>query len=146
MKNINKVGILFLCLSIAFLAWSCEEADDEFVHTKNVIKNISCKAIQGGSEFVGEIHEYDKDGNLMEGPFTQEDVEGGYGLVLFPVSQSLSDEVDLTSVYLTAGLEYDQIVTPSLSGKHDISGEGMVIGVKSGVGTVRYYRLRGYYE
>lgn len=146
MKTINKIGTLLLCLSIAFLAWSCAEAEEEFVHSSNVIKNISCQATQGGSQFVGVIHEYDKDGNLVEAPFTQEDVEGGYGLVLFAVSKSLSDEVDLTNVYLTAGLEYDQMITPSLSGKHDISGEGMTIEVKSGVGTVRYYRLRGYYE
>ena len=146
MKNINKIGVFVLSITIVILSWSCDSADKEFVHTKNTINKIFCKALQDGSEFEGKIYEYNKDGELMTGTFTQEDIEGGYGLVLFAISKSLADDVDLTNLYITANVSYDQFITPSLSGKHDISGDGMIISVKSGVGTERFYRLRGFYE
>jgi hypothetical protein len=83
---------------------------------------------------------------MVTGDFTQEEVEGGYGLITFVIPASLKDDIDLTSVYLTATLTYDEFITPTLSGKHDISGDGIIITVKSGTGTTREYRVRGYYE
>ena len=82
----------------------------------------------------------------MSGEFTQEDIEGGYGLILFAIPKSLEEDVNLASVYLVATVTYDEFITPSLTGKHDITGEGIIISVKSGVGTTRRYRVRGYYE
>jgi hypothetical protein len=128
------------------LLWSCAEADDEFVHDTNTISQMICKAKHGSSEFRGEIYEYNKEEKLVMGSFTQKDVEGGYGLILFAISKSLEKDVDLTNIYLTATVTYDEFITPSLSGKHDITGEGIIITVKSGVGTTRQYRVRGYYE
>lgn len=106
-----------------------------------------CKASHGGSDFNGEILEYDKNRNLVSGEFTQADVEGGYGVILFVIPETLKADVDLTNIYLKATVTYDEIITPSLSGRHDITGkEGMMITVKSGVGTTRQYRILGYYE
>jgi len=105
-----------------------------------------CSASHGSSEFLGEIHEYDKNGNEVTGSFTQQDVEGGYGLILFHISQSLQNDVNLTNIYLIATLTWDEFVTPSLSGRHDITGDGIIITVKSGVGTTRQYRVRGDYQ
>ena len=145
MKIVNKIGFtlsLFLTLTI----WGCTEADEEFVHDSNLISQMICRASHGGSEFIGEIHEYDKDGNLQTGEFTQADVEGGYGLILFEVSKSLEDEINLQNIYLVATLTWDQSITPTLSGRHDITGDGIIITVKSGTGTTRQYRVRGYYQ
>ena len=128
------------------LLGACAEADKEFVHDSNTISQMICKAVHGGSEFRGEIYEYDRNGQEVTGEFTQQDVEGGYGIILFEVLQTLQDDVDLTNIYLVATLTWDQFITPSLSGRHDITGDGIIITVKSGVGTTRQYRVRGYYE
>jgi hypothetical protein len=140
------MGIWFLSISITFLMGGCAEADKEFVHDTNTISQMICAASHTSSEFRGVIHEFDRNGNEVAAGFTQQDVEGGYGLILFEISQSLQEDVDLTNVYLKATVTYDEFITPSLSGKHDITGDGIIITVKSGVGTTREYRVRGYYQ
>ena len=142
MKIINKI----LILSSALMMWACAEADKEFVHDSNTISQMICKAVHGGSEFRGDIHEFDRNGQEVEEDFTQQDVEGGYGLILFEILKSKQEEIDLTNIYLVATLSWDQFITPSLSGRHDITGDGIIITVKSGAGTTRQYRIRGYYE
>lgn len=146
MKALNVFKISILSVLFAISMWNCAEADEEFVHDTNTISQMICKASHGSSEFRGTIYEYDKNGVLVAEDFTQSDVEGGYGLIIFAISQSLADDVDLTNIYLTATVTYDEFITPSLTGRHDITGEGIIITVKSGVGTTRQYRVRGYYE
>ncbi|GAB6008704.1 hypothetical protein [Dysgonomonas reticulitermitis] len=146
MKTITKIGLFFLSVSMVFSLWSCAEADPEFVHTKNTISQMTCKASHTAGAFASTIFEYDKNGDMVSGDFTQEEVEGGYGLILFAISASLQADVDLTNIYLVATITYDEIITPSLDGRHDITGDGIIITVKSGVGTTRQYRVRGYYE
>ncbi|MDD3038002.1 hypothetical protein [Bacteroides sp.] len=147
MKVINKIGIWMLSVfMLTTLLQSCAKADDEFVHRTNTISQMICKASHSSGEFRGTIYEYNKNDEIMSGQFTQEDIEGGYGLILFAIPKSLENDVNLTSVYLVATVTYDEFITPSLTGKHDISGDGIIISVKSGVGTTRRYRVRGYYE
>lgn len=147
MKTIKRIGLLLSGLAMLFFLSNCEEPDEDFIHDSNLISQMVCKASHGGAEYIGNIHEYNKDGELVTGEFTQEDVEGGYGLILFTISQSLKEDVDLTNVYLAATVSYDEIITPTLSGRHDITGdEGIIIKVTSGIGTTRQYRVRGYYE
>lgn len=138
---------MFTFLGVSILLGCAKENEEYiFVHDNNLISQMVCKASHGSSEFRGEIHEFNKEGELMEGSFTKEDVEGGYGLILFAISKSLEDDVDLSNIYLRATVTYDEFITPSLSGRHDITGEGFIIKVKSGIGTERHYRVRGYYE
>lgn len=146
MKRITKITILILSITLTVLLWRCTDADEDHVHNINTISQMVCKAQHGSSEFRGEIIEFDKDENQVSAPFTQEEVEGGYGLILFAISKSLEKDVDLTNIYLTATVTYDEFITPSLSGRHDITGDGIIITVKSGIGTTRQYRVRGYYE
>ena len=148
MKTIYKIAIWLLSLVMIISLSNCASEDEEyiFVHDTNTISQMVCKASHSGSEFIGEIYEFTKDGVQVEANFTQKEIEGGYGLILFPISQSLEKDVDLTNIYLKATLTYDEFVTPSLSGRHNITGEGIIISVKSGVGTTRKYRVRGYYE
>ena len=145
MKIINKLVLVPIML-FSVLLWSCAEADKEFVHDSNIISQMICTASHTSGEYLGDINEYDNNGVLMTGDFTQADVEGGYGLILFEISQSLQDDVDLANIYLKATLTWDQFVTPSLSGRHDITGEGKIFTVKSGIGTTRQYRVRGFYK
>lgn len=145
MKTINRITIL-LSVSLLFLLVNCKSADEEFVHESNIITEINCKVKHDGTSFTGEIYEYNANKELITGPFTQKDIEGGYGLILFSVSKSLQKHFDLSSVYLVANVGYDAFITPTLSGKHDITGDGIIVSVKSGVGTLRHYRVRGYYE
>lgn len=146
MKAFYKIGLLmFGWVLISALLQSCEKADDEFVHTVNTISQMICKASHTSGEYRGEITEYNKEGKEVT-DVAKEDIEGGYGLIIFKVPISLKDEVDLTSIYLVATVTYDEFITPSLAGKHDITGDGIIISVKSGIGTVRNYRVRGEYE
>ena len=102
------------------------------------------------SSINGVIYEYDKDGNLLDKNFTAEQAEGGSGVVMFIVSQEEREDFDLTKVYLRATLTWDESITPTLSGLQNIDPverpEGLVVGVKSGVGKVRKYRIMGVYE
>ena len=95
---------------------------------------------------MGQIIEFNKDGEEVEGDFSQNDIEGGYGLILFEIPKTLENDVDLTNIYLMATVKYDAFISPSLSGRHDITGDGIIITVTSGVNTTRQYRVRGYYE
>jgi hypothetical protein len=146
MKATNKIRLLMIGLFMAFTGWNCAEPDPEFVHNTNTISQMVCRPSPAGVDQMGTIYEYDEDGEPVVGAFTQNDVEGGYGLILFAISASLQNDLDLTKVYLRATVTFDEFITPSLSGQHDITGDGIIITVKSGVGTTRQYRVRGYYE
>ncbi|SFG71993.1 hypothetical protein [Prevotella sp. KH2C16] len=147
MTKILKNGIfVFTLLVIASLLQGCADADDEFVHSANTISQMACSVSHSGTGYLGTIYEFDKDGNILGTDFTQEQAEGGYGLIIFEIPKSQQDDFDLTNVYLTATLTYDEFITPSLSGRFDITGDGIIIAVKSGVNTVRYYRVRGEYQ
>jgi len=138
---------------MTLMLWACGEADEEFIHDSNTISQMICRAKHDGSEFRGDIHEFDRNGQEIFGRFTQEEVEGGYGLILFEVPKTLEEDVDLTKIYLVATLSWDQFIEKldppgeqGLSGRHDITEDGIIIQVKSGTGTKRQYRVRGYYQ
>jgi len=151
MKIFTKTGV-FLCVAFSLLLSDCTKADKEFVHDSNTITSLRCRAVDDmtpyhvGRTYDGVIREYDKNENLVPGTFEQKDVEGGYGTVDFLIDKRYENEIDLHKVYLYAILSWDQSITPSLSGTHDITGDGIVITVRSGVGTLRKYRIRGYFE
>lgn len=148
MKNFHKVLFVFTIIIGSILFQNCAKENEDYIfkHESNLISQMVLKASQTSGEYQGEIHEFDKDGNMMDGAFTQEDVEGGYGLILFPISKSLENDVNITHVYLRATITYDAMITPTLSGIQDISGDGIIITVTSGEKTKRQYRVRGYYE
>lgn len=148
MNTRHKIPHWFYSIVICLILSACgkENPDYIFTHDDNLIHQMIGKAAHGSSEFMGQITEFDQDDQVMEGDFSQPDVEGGYGLILFPIPKSLENDVDLTRMYLKATVTYDEMITPSLSGRQDISGEGMIITVTSGEGTTRQYRVRGFYE
>jgi len=149
MKTRNKIGysIYILCFFLmALMVQSCAKANEEFVHETNTISQMICKGSLSGGEYAGTIYEYNKKGELMTGSFTNEEINGGYGIIMLSIPESLRKDVDLTKVYLRATVTYDEMITPSLLGYHDISGDGIIITVKSGTGTTRQYRVRGVYE
>lgn len=136
---------------------SCEKADPEFVHTDNFIAAMTCENYSDHenplyASIDGKIYEYDKNGNLLTGDFTKEEAEGGSGVITFVVPVEKAKYFDLTAVFLRATLTWDESITPSLTFKRhnilvgDDSPNGMVISVKSGVNTVRKYRIMGIYE
>ncbi|MDE5554767.1 MAG: hypothetical protein K2J10_06245 [Muribaculaceae bacterium] len=151
--KILKFNIIALALAIVTLGFTaCSEADPEFVHTDNFISAMVCMngRTNDASSINGIIYEYDKNNQLLEKGFTPEEAEGGSGVIMFVVSQEEREDFDLTRVYLRATLTWDESITPTLSGLQNIDPverpEGMVIGVKSGVGKVRKYRIMGVYE
>lgn len=131
----------------------CAEADPEFVHTDNF---ISAMVLMNGrtndaATLEGVIMEYDKDGVLLEKGFKPEDAEGGSGVIIFSVPADERKVFDLTKCYLRATVTFDEFIYPSLSGLQNIlvtneNPEGKVIAVKSGINTVRKYRIMGIYE
>lgn len=148
MKNSNKLAQIFCGMLLILLMSRCAKENEDYIyiHDNNLISQMICKSSHTGGEFRGVIHEYNSEGERMTSSFTKEDVHNGYGLILIPVSKSLEKDVDLSNVYLRATISYDAMITPSLSGRHDITGEGIIITVESGERTKRQYRVRGYYE
>lgn len=149
MKIVNKVGVLILTITTIISLWSCADVNDDFVfvHDSNIISQMLCKASHSAGEFRGQITEFDKNGDIVEGSFTQKDIEGGYGLILFAIPKSLENDIDLSNIFLLATIKYDAMIdNPKLTGKHDITGDGKIFTVTSGIGTTRQYRVRGFYE
>ncbi len=151
--KILKSNIIALAIAImTFGLYGCAEADPEFVHTDNFISAMVCMngRTNDASSITGTIFEYDRNGELLDKGFTAEQAEGGSGVITFVVSQEQREDFDLTRVYLRATLTWDESITPSLSGLQNIDPvekpEGIVVGVKSGVGKVRKYRIMGFYE
>lgn len=152
--KILKFNIIALFLTlVAFGLTGCAEADPNFIHTDNLIQAIVCENARTNDarSINGVIYEYDKNGSLLEAGFTPEQAEGGSGVIVFMVSPEDKKYFDLTQVYLRATLKFDAIVSPGLSGRHNIlvddeHPDGMLISVTSGIGTVRKYRIMGIYE
>lgn len=154
MKNIFKS--VLLCLSAVFAAGmlnSCRDADPEFVHTDNTIKQLFMMTELQGTQYAFTIDEYDANGDLVTGEITEEKIAGGYGMahIEFPITQA--DAIDLTNVYVVAHVGYDVIITPGLVGTHNIAATdddgnlvGMVLSVKAGSGKVRKYRVYGMFN
>lgn len=151
MKNIFKSVLLSLLAVVAVGSLnSCRDADPEFVHTDNIIKQLFMMTELQGTQYAFTIDEYDAQGNLVTGEITEEKVAGGYGIahIEFPITQA--DAIDLTNVFVVAHVGYDVIITPGLQGRHNIAATdengnliGMVINAKAGSGKVRKYRVYG---
>ena len=147
----NIIAFLMLLVTMGFS--SCEDADPEFIHTDNFISAMTCSSgrTNASPTINGVIQEYDKAGNLLPPDFTSEQAEGGSGVIIFYVAPDEREDFDLTRVYLRATLTWDESVYPTLSGLHNIlvddeHPDGKVFAVKSGVNTVRKYRIMGIYE
>lgn len=144
MKNILKnISSVLLLLAAAALTGGCKDADPEFVHTDNLINQLFMMTSQQGAQYAFTISEYDADGNLVKENITAESVDGGYGMAYIEFPISSMESIDLTKVYLVADVSYDVIITPGLTGTHDITGDGFVIDVKGGNNKVRRYRIYG---
>lgn len=149
-----RFNILFFALFLLGCGLTgCEEAGENFVHTNNLISAMVCENARtnDAKTINGTIYEYSKDGALLQEGFTAEDAEGGSGVIVFVVSPEERKDFDLTCVYLRATTTWDEMITPSLSGTHNIlvddeHPDGMVIAVRSGIDTVRKYRIMGIYE
>ncbi|MDE5595400.1 MAG: hypothetical protein K2I89_07505 [Muribaculaceae bacterium] len=148
MKNIIKITLnVAAVLLVNSVLGSCHEADLEFAHNDNLIHQLSMmKSAQQDTPIYFTITEYDGDGNEITGDITPENVAGGYGMACVHVPFNLYDEVDLHKVYLSAQVTYDAIITPGLTGLHDITGEGIVVSVRAGNGKTRKYRIYGQFD
>ncbi len=148
----SNIIVLFISL-MAFGLTGCKDADQNFVHTDNFVHAMVCENTRqnDAKSITGTIYEYDKHGSLLGDEFTAEDAEGGSGVVVFVVTAEDKKDFDLTDVYLRATLKFDAMVSPTLSGRHNIlvdeeHPDGKVIAITSGIGTVRKYRIMGIYE
>lgn len=147
--NIFILASLLLVLGLQ----GCAKADPNFVHDDCFISQLIANGTRSGSitDFIGTIYEYDKNGQLLEPGFTPEQAAGGSGVITFIISPEDADKIDLTACYLRATLTFDEYITPSMSGRHNIlcteeNPEGKVFTVRSGENTVRKYRVMGVYE
>lgn len=148
MKNKIKLTLKAAAvLLVTSVFGACHEADPEFAHNDNLIHQLSMmKSAQQDNPIYFIITEYDSDGNEVTGDITPEKVAGGYGMACVHVPFNLYDEVDLHKVYLSAQVTYDAIITPGLTGLHDITGEGIVVSVRAGNGKSRKYRIYGQFD
>ena len=140
----------FFCLAIS----SCAETGSEFEHDSNLLKTVSIKTNPGADGIAGEIIEYDAQGQVVPADqVTLESVAGGHGVVLFELSPLLRGVYDPERCYLGASLTFDQIIRPGLNGIKNITNrdaagvaQGIDITVTSGIGTVRPYKIIGYFQ
>lgn len=152
MKIYNKIyAAVFVLLCLTTSLCGCQEADPEFVHINNLISQLVARGERAGTDFIGSIYEYDANGQLLPPDFKAADAEGGSGVIVFVIPASEKETIDLTKCYLRATLTYDEFIYPTMSGRHNIlvteeNPNGKVFAVKSGVNTVRKYRVMGIYE
>ena len=145
--NISIFASLLLILGLQ----GCADADPNFVHDDCFISQLIARGTRAGSDFIGTIYEYDKNGQLLQPGFAPEDAVGGSGVITFIISAEDADQIDLTACYLRATLTFDEYITPTMSGRHNIlcteeNPDGKVFTVRSGENTVRKYRVMGIYE
>ena len=148
MKNIIKLTLKAAAVLLVNLVFgACHEADLEFAHDDNLIHQLSLmKSTQQDTPIYFTITEYDGDGNEVTGDITPDKVAGGYGMACVHVPFNLYDEVNLQKVYLSAQVTYDAIITPGLTGLHDITGAGIVVSVRAGNGKTRKYSIYGQFD
>lgn len=170
MKLVSK---LFIC-AVALMPFmqSCKSADPDFVHTRNTITSINISMspkVQGvsgiieeyckgddpelGSQPVNLIKTVKEDGTveykeLVYGvDYTQEQIEGGFGIVRFELTDAQWKLYDVSKVFITSSLDFDVICEEGFVGRHDLTYEpdslkfGKIFTMRSGVGTKRKYRL-----
>lgn len=144
---------LFILTSLLFVIGlqGCAEADDNYVHDDCFISQLIARGTRAGADFPGTIYEYDKNGQLLQPGFTPEEAAGGSGVITFVISPADAKNIDLTACYLRATLTFDEFITPSMSGRHNIlvtkeNPDGKVFTVRSGENSVRKYRVMGIYE
>ena len=142
-KYFNNFCLILITLALTGVMYGCKDDDGEFVHTDNLINQLFMMTSQEGAQHQFTIDEYDANGNLVTEDITPESVAGGYGICHISFDFTQRGEIDLTKVYLVADVSYDVMISPALTGTHDISGEGIVINVKGGNNHVRKYRIYG---
>lgn len=148
---------LLLSLSAVLLLGSlssCAEEGKEFEHDNNLIAQMYMTLRPGGAGLSATIEEYDAQGELVpKNEVTLKRVEGGYGIVRFVIDPELKGEYNPEKCYLNSSLTFDEVIVPGLAGIKNITNrnaEGVAQGIdvvcRSGIGTVRPYKIIGYFE
>ena len=155
MKKLNKIfATVFASLVLILGLSACEKANPDFSHDNNLLSTVNIKTTPGAEGIPGQISEYNAAGQLVPADqVTVKSVEGGYGIVLFELDPSLRGVYDPERCYLGASLTFDEIIRPGLGGIKNICNrnsegvaQGIDITVTSGIGTVRPYKIIGYFE
>lgn len=151
MKMFKYSISIIASLLILFGLQGCAEADPNYIHDDCFISQLIARGSRAGTDFIGKITEYDKNGNELPEGFTKEEAMGGSGVITFIIAAEDAEEIDLTNCYLRATVTYDEYITPTMSGTHNIlvseeNPEGKVFVVRSGENSFRKYRVMGIYD
>lgn len=172
MKYINSIFALLSVIVVSAFMQSCQKTDPDFVHDRNTISSIQITMNPKVVGIPGIIEEYCKgdDPELGAKPvnlkevinsdgkveyqeleygvdYTQEQIEGGFGIVRFELTPAQWKSYDITRVFITSSLDFDVICEEGFVGRHDLTYEpdslkfGKEFTIHSGVGTKRKYRL-----
>lgn len=154
MKLLYK-NLIFILVTAAVVTGfaSCAEADEDFVHDNNLISVMRLSMTPSTDGMAGVITEYNAAGEVVSGEaLTAKAVQGGYGTIEYILPRKFIGSYNLEDCYLTASLTYDETITPPLS-RHNITNrdaegvaQGIEITVTSGIGTIRRYKVIGYFE
>lgn len=142
--------VAFFSLSVG----SCAEQGHEYEHDDTLLKTVTIKTNPTADGKAGQIIEYNAAGEVVPADkLTLKAVEGGHGVVIFELSPTLRGIYDPEHCYLGASLTFDQIVRPGLGGIKNITNrnaegvaQGIDVTVTSGIGTVRPYKIIGYFQ
>jgi hypothetical protein len=93
------IALGFLLVLCSF--YSCEKADDRYVHTDTSITSIYIRDNVGGV--------------YVEGTFEDENT------IVFKIPLASSNEIDNKNVLIYANIPVSACVTPGFAGRHDLS-------------------------
>lgn len=125
----KKIFAIFCAAAVSLLTFSCQKADQEFLHSDNTISSILLlPAVSTVS-------------TTISGEINQET-----GEILFSIPKNLRSSIDITSVKVRATVGYDVVITPSLSGIKDLSEEYPITVSATQTGESKNYTLRAFYS
>lgn len=156
MKLFKYITASAIAAFFSFAICSCAESGHEYEHDNTLLTTVTIKTSPGGdgNGIAGKIIEYNAAGQIVPAEqVTLASVEGGHGVVLFELSPKLRGVYNPEHCYLGASLTFDQIIRPGLGGIKNITNrnaegvaQGIDVTVTSGIGTVRPYKIIGYFQ
>lgn len=128
MKLHKYLAVLATAALTALVAGACAEPEDDFLHKDSRIQEIEILPAGGGNGIAGTIDETT-------------------GEIFFAIPKKDREKYDITNLMVRAKVEYDAIITPSLTGLKDLSDRDnpFTITVTAGDKGSRTYSLWAFY-
>ena len=125
----KKIFAILTAAAVSMMTFSCQKADQEFLHDDATISSILLLPAMStvSTTITGEINQET-------------------GEILFAIPKNLRSSIDITSVKVRATVNYDVVITPSLSGIKNLEEAYPIKVTATQTGKSKDYTLRAYYS